>query len=63
MLVVGENINASNKTVGQASYQLECRNMKGERETGFEPATACLEGRYSTRLSYSRTIRFILAPN
>ncbi len=25
-----------------------------ERETGFEPATACLEGRYSTSLSYSR---------
>ena len=25
-----------------------------ERETGLEPATACLEGRYSTRLSYSR---------
>ena len=25
-----------------------------ERETGLEPATACLEGRNSTRLSYSR---------
>ena len=43
MLVVGENINASNKTVEQASYQLECRNMKGEREMGFEPTTTCLE--------------------
>ncbi len=26
-----------------------------ERETGFEPATTCLEGRNSTRLSYSRS--------
>jgi hypothetical protein len=25
-----------------------------ERETGLEPATICLEGRHSTRLSYSR---------
>ncbi len=26
-----------------------------ERETGLEPATTCLEGRSSTRLSYSRS--------
>ena len=26
-----------------------------ERETGLEPATICLEGRCSTRLSYSRS--------
>jgi hypothetical protein len=32
-----------------------------ERETGFEPATACLEGRYSTSLSYSRLMLLILA--
>ncbi len=32
-----------------------------ERETGFEPATACLEGRYSTSLSYSRSMLLILA--
>ena len=32
-----------------------------ERETGFEPATACLEGRYSTSLSYSRSMVPILA--
>ena len=25
-----------------------------ERETGLEPATLCLEGRYSSQLSYSR---------
>ena len=25
-----------------------------ERETGFEPATLCLEGRCSSQLSYSR---------
>ena len=32
-----------------------------ERETGFEPATACLEGRYSTSLSYSRSTVPILS--
>ena len=31
------------------------------RETGLEPATACLEGRNSTRLSYSRTLSSIPA--
>ena len=33
---------------------------ESERETGFEPATACLEGRYSTSLSYSRSMLPIL---
>ncbi len=32
-----------------------------ERETGFEPSTTCLEGRYSTSLSYSRSLVPILA--
>ena len=27
-----------------------------ERERGFEPPTACLEGRYSTSLSYSQSM-------
>jgi hypothetical protein len=27
-----------------------------ERERGFEPPAACLEGRYSTSLSYSQSI-------
>ena len=32
-----------------------------ERETGFEPPTACLEGRFSTNLSYSRSmVRLLL---
>ena len=31
-----------------------------ERETGLEPATLCLEGRYSSQLSYSRnTIKLL----
>ena len=34
--------------------------MNLERGTGFEPATTCLEGRSSTRLSYPRS-RSILA--
>ena len=44
-----------------ALVQLECRLMREKRETGFEPAPACLEGRYSTNLSYSRKIIIILA--
>jgi hypothetical protein len=32
-----------------------------EREKGFEPSTTCLEGRYSTSLSYSRPMLPILA--
>ena len=31
-----------------------------EREKGFEPSTTCLEGRYSTSLSYSRSTVHIL---
>ena len=38
-----------------------CSSEGLERETGFEPATACLEGRYSTSLSYSRSLVPILA--
>ena len=30
-----------------------------ERETGFEPATTCLEGRDSARLSYSRSVQHL----
>ena len=30
-----------------------------ERETGLEPATLCLEGRYSSQLSYSRNIKLL----
>ena len=30
------------------------RRSNLERETGLEPATLCLEGRYSSQLSYSR---------
>jgi hypothetical protein len=33
---------------------------EGEREKGFEPSTTCLEGRYSTSLSYSRSTVHIL---
>ncbi len=33
------------------------RSQTLERETGLEPATPCLEGRYSSQLSYSRTLR------
>jgi hypothetical protein len=31
-----------------------------ERETGLEPATICLEGRCSTKLSYSRRFSLIM---
>jgi hypothetical protein len=32
-----------------------------ERERGFEPPAACLEGRFSTNLSYSRSmVRLLL---
>ena len=35
--------------------QPPCGYQKMERETGLEPATLCLEGRYSSQLSYSRS--------
>ncbi len=35
--------------------QPPCGSLKMERETGLEPATLCLEGRYSSQLSYSRS--------
>jgi hypothetical protein len=34
-----------------------------ERETGLEPATLCLEGRYSSQLSYSRLGPFSATKN
>ena len=33
--------------------------LRLERETGLEPATACLEGRRSTKLSYSRALSIL----
>ena len=40
-------------------YDLETGFLNLERETGVEPATLCLEGRYSSQLSYSRNIKLL----
>lgn len=46
----GQKANARQKV----SPRERCTRGKLERETGLEPATLCLEGRYSSQLSYSR---------
>ena len=45
----------------KSENQLSTPFEEEKRETGFEPATACLEGRYSARLSYSRSALLILS--
>jgi hypothetical protein len=53
----------SNTDTGSVSWgQVRVMSYEGlEREKGFEPSTTCLEGRYSTSLSYSRSLVPILA--